>query len=173
MTDREPIETTNLDRYGNETLPWSRPHDLLASIDPAALITWFLGTSGPDGRPHAAGVGAFWHDGALYFTSGDGTRKSRHLAANPHASVSVQLDGIDLVFEGEVRRVTDRPTLETVAEKANAGGWPATVEGDALTAPYSAGSAGPPPWALYRLRYDTVFGVATAEPHGATKWRFA
>jgi hypothetical protein len=51
-------------------------------------------------------------------------------------------------------------------------GWPAEVEGDAFTAPFSAPSAGPPPWHLYRLRFHTVFGVATAEPFGATRWRF-
>lgn len=25
---------------------------------------------------------------------------------------------------------------------------------------------------LYRLTFHTVFGVATAEPYGATRWRF-
>src|SRR5919108_4507698 len=31
MPNREPIETTNLDTiYGSETIPWSRPRDLLA-----------------------------------------------------------------------------------------------------------------------------------------------
>jgi hypothetical protein len=27
MTDREPAEVTNLDRYGNPELPWSRARD--------------------------------------------------------------------------------------------------------------------------------------------------
>ena len=58
MTERTPIETTNLDTYGNAALPWSRPPDVLDAIDPAAELTWFLGTVRPDGRPHAAGVGA-------------------------------------------------------------------------------------------------------------------
>ena len=31
MTDRQPSEVTNLDRYGNPALPWSRAQDLLAS----------------------------------------------------------------------------------------------------------------------------------------------
>ena len=31
MTDRQPAEVTNLDRYGNPVLPWSRANDLLAS----------------------------------------------------------------------------------------------------------------------------------------------
>jgi hypothetical protein len=40
------------------------------------------------------------------------------------------------------------------------------------TAPFSAPSAGPPPWHLYRFKLHTAFGVATAEPYGATRWRF-
>jgi hypothetical protein len=52
-------------------------------------------------------------------------------------------------------------------------GWPAEVQGDAFTAPYSALSAGPPPWHLYRFTFHTAFGVAAAEPNGATRWRFA
>lgn len=173
MRDREPLETKNLDGYGNAALPWSRPKAVLDAIDASAMITWFLGTTGSSGRPHAAGVGAMWHDGGLYFTSGDGTKKSRDLAANPYASISVSLDGIDLVFEGRADRVTDRSTLDALAAKYASGGWPASVEGDGLTAPFSAPSAGPPPWRLYQLAFDRVIGVASAEPHGATTWRFA
>ena len=84
----------------------------------------------------------------------------------------MRLTGIDVVFEGEASRVTDQPTLERLAEAYREGGWPATVEGDAFTAPFSAPSAWPPPWQLYRLPFHTAFGVATAEPHGATRWRF-
>jgi hypothetical protein len=171
MTDREPIETTNLDRYGSAALPWSRPHDLLAA-SATANTSFFLGTVRPDGRPHAAAVGALWLDGYLYFTSGPETRKSGNLAANPACTISVGLEGIDLILEGEATRVTDQPTLETVAGLYREGGWPAQVEGDAFTAPYSAPSAGPPPWQLYRFTFHTAFGVAQVEPHGATRWRF-
>ena len=172
MTEREPVETTNLDRYGSPALPWSRPRDLLAAGSPAPDIPFFLGTTRPDGRPHAAGIGALWHDGDLYFTAGPGTRKARNVAANPACTISVRLEGIDLVLEGEATRVADSPTLERVASLYREGGWPATMEGDAFTAPYSAPSAGPPPWHLYRFTLQTAFGVATAEPYGATRWRF-
>jgi Pyridoxamine 5'-phosphate oxidase len=173
MTDRTPIETTNLDIYGNEALPWSRPHDALEGIDPRANMTWFLGTVGSDRRPHSAGVGALWDEGDIYFTSGPGTRKSKQLATNPACSISVQLPGIDLVFEGTATRVTDTPTLERIASRYREGGWEPTVAGDGFTAPFSAPSAGPPPWHLYRFTIDRVFGVAGEEPHGATRWRFA
>jgi Pyridoxamine 5'-phosphate oxidase len=176
MTDTmtEPISTRNLDRYGSAELPWSRPRDILASDTPKENLTFFVATVRPDGRPHSAGVGAVWVDGALYFVSGPGTRRARNLAANPACSVSVSLRGIDLVLEGEAHRVTDSSMLERVAAVYSAdGGWPATVEGDALTAPFSAPSAGPAPWHLYRLTLHTAIGVASAEPHGATRWDFA
>ena len=171
MADREPTEIKNLDRYGKAALPWSRPRDLLAA-SASANTTFILGTVRPDGRPHAAVFGALWHDGDLYIVSGPQTRKSRNLAANPACTISVGLEGIDLILEGEVSRVTDQPTLETVARLYREGGWPAQVERDAFTAPYSAPSAGPSPWHLYRFTFHTAFGVATAEPHGATRWRF-
>jgi hypothetical protein len=43
---------------------------------------------------------------------------------------------------------------------------------DALTAPYSAPTAGPPPWHLYRFTFHTVVGLSTTEPDGATHCRF-
>jgi hypothetical protein len=172
MPDREPIEVTNLDRYGSPALPWSRPRDLLTADTPSPDMAFFLGTSRPDGRPHSAGIGAVWFDDDLYFVSGPQTRKSRNIAANPACTISVRLDGMDLVLEGDAARVTDQPTLERLAAVYRDGGWPAEVEGDAFTAPYSAPSAGPPPWYPYRLTLHTAFGVASAEPHGATRWRF-
>lgn len=173
MTERQPIETTNLDRYGSAALPWSRPRDLLAKCPQSPDVPFFLATVRPDGRPHSAGFGAAWYDGDLYFTSGPGARKSRNLAANPACTISARLPGIDVVLDGEAHRVTDRDTLATVAALYHANGWPATVDGDGLTAPFSAPSAGPAPWSLYRFTWHTAVGVATAEPHGATRWRFA
>lgn len=87
-------------------------------------------------------------------------------------TLSLRPDGIDLIFEGDAQRVVDRSTLEQVAAVFRVGGWPAAVDGDAITAPYSAQSAGPPPWHLYRLNVQTAFGVGLREPHGASRWRF-
>ena len=173
MPEREPVDVTNLDRYGNAALPWSRPHDLLAGSVPGPEVPMFLSTVRPDGRPHTAGIGALWHDGDLYFTSNPGTRKARNLARNPACTIAMRLPGIDLVFEGEAARETDAATLGAVAALFREGGWPAQVAGDAITAPFSAPSAGPPPWHLYRFTFDTAVGVASEEPYGATRWRFA
>ncbi len=175
MTDivNEPTSTKNLDRYGSPELPWSRVRDVLDADTPTADLTFFVTTVRPDGRPHSAGVGAVWVDDTLYFKGGPETRRSRNLAENPVCTISVRLQGIDLTLEGEADRVTDSATLEQVSAVYRTGGWPATVEGDALTAPYSAPSAGPPPWHLYRFVLHRAIAVASAEPHGATRWDFA
>jgi len=172
MSSRQPVETADLDIYGAGEMPWSRAEEALhkGSVDPAT--PWFLGTVRPDGRPHSAGIGVALLDGELYFTSGAGARKARNLAANPACTLSVRGDGIDLVLEGTAERVTDPAVLEAVAAVYRDGGWPAEVEGDALTAPYSAQSAGPPPWQLYRFTLVTAFGVGLREPFGASRWRF-
>ena len=61
------------------------------------------------------------------------------------------------------------PALERVASLYRESGWPAEVSGDAFTAPYSAPSAGPPPWQLYRFTFHTAIGQGE---HGAIRWRF-
>ena len=163
-------KSKNLDIYGNEPIPWSRA---LAQLDAGGGPgTYWLATTRPDGRPHIASVGARWVDGKVYVVSGAATRKSRNLSTNPNCAVSVTLPGLDLVIEGTAARVIDEATLVRLAELYAAQGWPATVEDGALTAPYSAPSAGPPPWDLYVITPVTAFGVATAEPHGATRWQF-
>jgi hypothetical protein len=166
------MDTKNLaDLYDLPPIPWERA---LAALETSggAQATFFLATTRPDGRPHVAGVGAVWQDGRVYVVSGEATRKSRNLAANPHCAVAMALTGIDLVIEGEARRVTDEATLQRIAERYAREGWPARVEGDAFTHDFSAPSAGPPPWSLYEIEPTTVYGVLSAEPGGATRWRF-
>lgn len=165
------MEQTNLDIYGHAALPWSRAEEALAAVE-GQDITHFLATVRPDGRPHVAGVGALWVDGKFYFVSGAGTRKSRNLAERAECVISVKLPGLDLVVEGSASKVTDAATLQRLAERYAAQGWPASVKDGAFTAPYSAPSAGPPPWDLYAFTPETAFGVAGAEPYGATRWRF-
>ncbi|TMC30270.1 MAG: pyridoxamine 5'-phosphate oxidase family protein [Chloroflexi bacterium] len=167
------MEQKNLDIYGNPPLPWSRALDQLeAAADTQAPRTTWLSTVRPDGRPHLTGVGALWVDGKFYFTSGASTRKSRNLAANPNCALSMVLKGLDLAVEGRAEKVTDPATLERLAARYAAQGWPARAIDGALTAEFSAPSAGPAPWELYVVTPVTAFGVATAEPYGATRWRF-
>jgi hypothetical protein len=173
------VDQKNLDIYGNPPIPWSRASNLLEAVTDTlqdkdhAPITHWLSTVSPNKTPHVAGVGAVWVDSTFYFTSGDRTRKSRNLANNPQCAISVALPGLDLIVNGTAARVTDEATLQRLARLYAAQGWPASVKDGAFTAEFSAPSAGPPPWALYVMTPSTAFGVATAEPWGASRWQLA
>ena len=158
------------DLYGLRPIPWSRALEALEAAEPQARC--FIATTRPDGRPHVAGIGALWDQGKVYFVSGAGTRKSQNVAQNAHCTIAMALTGIDLVFDGVAERVTDDETLQRLAKRYGDQGWPARVEDGAFTHDYSAPSAGPPPWGLYVVAPQTVFGVLAAEPGGATRWRF-
>ncbi|MDT5015582.1 MAG: hypothetical protein QOD39_1742 [Mycobacterium sp.] len=167
----------NLAGYDMPPIEWEHVRDTLSTD-----ITQAPGTGGPnrhtswltttntDGTPHVTPVGFIQIDGVRYFNSGPATRKSRNIAANPRCAVSVATQPFDLVIEGSAERVTDAGELRIVADTFNKQGWPAQVDGDALTAEYSAPSAGPPPWHVYRIAPTTVFAFGTAEPGGAMKF---
>lgn len=132
-----------------------------------------MATINQDGSPHVTGIGALWVEDTFWFETGDGTRKAQNLARDPRCTLSVATHGFDLVVEGQARKVTDPPTVAAMADRWAAEGWPAQVDktGQALTAEFSAPSAGPPPWFVYRLTPLTATAVATVEPGGATRWR--
>ncbi|WP_024805656.1 pyridoxamine 5'-phosphate oxidase family protein [Nocardia sp. BMG51109] len=166
-------EAVNLDGYGNAPLPWARARQALEGFAAGPDNSVFLSTCRPDGRPHTTGIGALWLDDGVYIVSGESTRKSRNLATNPFCTVAFALPGLDLVVEGTAALVTATETLERVAHRYREVGWPAEVRDGAFTAPFSAPSAGPPPWRVYFITPHSAVGVASAEPHGATRWSFA
>jgi hypothetical protein len=137
--------------------------------------TCWLATIDGDGSPHVTGVGALWVDGAFWFETGERTRKGRNLARDSRCTLSLATQEFDLIVEGEAHKVTDRSTVAAMAARWSAGGWPARVDdtGLALTADYSAPSAGPPPWVVYRLAPQRATALATVEPGGATRWSFS
>jgi hypothetical protein len=172
------ITHRNLDGYGAPTIEWGRVQAVLDSQltqapgtgGPQRHTVW-LTTINPDGSPHVMAVGVARCGGSWYFTSGPATRKSRNLARDPRCVVSVATDPFDLVIEGAADRVTDAVELASVAAAYAHDGWPAEVAGDAVTAEFSAPSAGPAPWYVYRVTASTVFALGTSEPYGATKFQ--
>jgi Pyridoxamine 5'-phosphate oxidase len=170
-------KSTNLDGYGTPRIAWERVHDVLTpeitqapdTGGPNRHTAW-LTTINRDGSPHVTPVGFVQLDGVWYFTSGPGTRKSRNIAADARCVVSVATHPFDLVIEGSAVRITGTDELRSVADEYVRVGWPAQVDGDALSAEYSAPSAGPPPWQVYKITPATVFAFGTAEPYGATRF---
>lgn len=176
------METTNLaDLYELAPLEWDSITARLDAGIPQApgsggpdRHTCWLATLGADGSPHLTGIGAMWVDGAFWFETGETSRKGRNLARDPRCTLSVATHEFDLVVEGRAEVVRDPATVADMAARWAAEGWPAEVDdtGTAITAEYSAPSAGPPPWAVYRLVPSSAVALATVEPGGATRWTF-
>jgi PPOX class probable F420-dependent enzyme len=176
------MDAKNLaDLYGTPLIDWGQ---VTASIDeglPQApgtggpdRHTCWLATIDRDGRPHVTGIGALWTAGTFWFETGATSRKGRNLARDPRCSLSVATREFDLVIEGEAHLVTDPETVAARATDWAADGWPARVDesGTALTAEFSAPSAGPPPWHVYRITPLAATALHTVDPGGATRWTF-
>ncbi len=179
MTAKEPLSERNLDGYDAPPIAWARVRERLDQgvTQPPGTggpdrHTYWLATTNPDGSPHVMPLGVFWVDGAFYFNAGPGTRKARNLANDPRCVITVATHPFDLVVEGEAVKVTDDAELRRIADVFAAEGWESTVRDGALYAEFSAPSAGPPPWHVYEVTPTTVFALGTAEPYGATRFRF-
>ena len=175
------METRNLaDLYDLPPLDWSAITNRLSegltqapeSGGPNRHTCW-LATINPDGSPHVNGVGAIWTDGSFWFETGRATRKGRNVARDPRCTLSLATFEFDLVVEGEASLVTDPATVAKLAA-IWAEDWPCTVDesGWALTAEFSAPSAGPPPWHVYRIDARRATALATTGQGGATRWDF-
>ena len=176
------VETKNLaDLYDLPPVDWAA---ITAPLDQGVTQapdtggpdrhTIWLTTINTDGSPHVTSLGALWVDGTFWFVTGERTRKGRNLARDPRCAIAVATRESDLVVEGDAQQVTEPPTVAAMAERWAAGGWPCRVDetGRAITAPYSAPSAGPPPWFVYRITPQSATAVSAVEPGGATRWRF-
>jgi len=180
---RTPMDAKNLaELYDIPTLDWA---PISARLDQG--LDQAPGTGGPDrhtcwlttidadGRPHTTGVGALWVDGSFWFETGERTRKARNLARDPRCSLSVATHEFDLVVDATAALVDDPAIVADLARRWSADdGWPCEVDesGIALTAPFSAPSAGPPPWRVFRLVVEQATALQTVEPGGATRWSF-
>ena len=176
------MEAKNLaELYDLPTLEWE---PIAAKL--AAGYTQAPGTGGPnrhttwiatidaDGSPNVNGIGSLWLDGEFIFETGRTSRKGRNLERDPRCTISLSLEDFDLVVEGEAELVTDPALVLEVARLFAEDGWPARVDesGTALTAEFSAPSAGPPPWHVYRVVPKSAMVLSIPEPGGATRFEF-
>ena len=83
-----------------------------------AQLAWIT-TVRADGRPHVTPLVPVWLDDAVHFATGRDEQKAVNLARNPHIVVTTGCNtwdrGIDVVVEGEARRITDRAMLERLS----------------------------------------------------------
>ena len=176
------MESRNLaDLYGLPVLDWTSITERLEagvtqapnSGGPGRHTCW-LATIDHDGSPHVTGIGALWTDGSFWFETGESSRKGRNLARDPRCTLSLATREFDLTVEGRADRVTDPAAVAAMSRRWADEGWPCRVDdsGIAVTADYSAPSAGAPPWFVYRLHVEAATALRTVEPGGATRWTF-
>jgi PPOX class probable F420-dependent enzyme len=176
------MDAKNLaDLYGTPLIDWARVEARLGrgltqapgEGGPNRHTCW-LATIDADGSPHVTGIGALWVDGGFWFETGETSRKGRNLTRDPRCTLTLATDEFDLEVEGEAHVVKDPETVAAMAARWAEGGWPCRVDesGTALTAEFSAPSAGPPPWSVYRLTPSAATAVLTVAPGGATRWSF-
>ena len=176
---RVPDSETAVVEGQTETTPWDVALERLEH--PAPGQNHWIATVMPDGRPHLMPIIAFWIDGAFHFLAGEGTRKARNLATNDHcviATGNVTMPSIDLIVEGRARPVTNEAEVRRLAEQFGGEGWPLEARGKGVYGPHGP-TAGPPPYAIYRLEPTKVFGFPGMHGmfdddrhHAATRWEF-
>lgn len=137
------------------TVPWDHAARRLTEAR-----NYWVATTGPGGRPHAAPVWGLWLDGAFYFGTDPASRKGRNLARNPEVVVHLESGDDVVILEGRARPVTDRGLLERFAGAYEAKyGFRPEVD-----------PAAPD---VYAVRPRTAFAWREQDfPRSATRWRF-
>jgi hypothetical protein len=176
---RAPESATPMVEGQTETTPWAVALERLQH--PAPGQNHWLATVRPDGWPHLMPIIAFWIDGAFHFLAGEGTRKGRNLAADGRCVIgtgNMTMPSIDIIVEGRARRVTDEAAVRRLAEEFGGEGWPLEARGSDVYGPHGP-TAGPPPYAIYRLEPTKVFGLPGMfgmfeddRHHKPTRWTF-
>jgi general stress protein 26 len=114
MTPKTALDTIFSDPGATAT-SWE---DTRQALETAELF-WVATVRG-DGRPHMTPLVAVWLDDALYFCTGESEQKAVNLRGNQNVILMTgcnQWDGgLDVVVEGQALRITDRGTLERLAE---------------------------------------------------------
>src|SRR5687768_2477778 len=95
---------------GDGLLPWSWAEERLTEAR-----NYWVSTADEHGRPHAMPVWAVWIAGALYFSTGRRTRKTRNLTRRPECVVAPESGAEAVVLEGEAEELTDRATRVVIA----------------------------------------------------------
>ncbi len=102
-----------IERYGipkdiEGLLPWSWAEERLRNS-----LNYWVATTRPDRRPHAAPVWGAWIEGAFYFEGGSHTRRGRNIAANPAVVIHIESGDDIVIVEGTAEEMA-RPDAQLV-----------------------------------------------------------
>lgn len=100
--------------------------------DPQGLLEWseisnrlaeshnyWVSTTRPDGRPHAAPVWGLWFEGGFYFSTGEQSQKYKNLDQQPHVIVHLESGDEVVILEGVIERVTEAGLLSRLNQAYN------------------------------------------------------
>lgn len=149
---------------------WAQLQDLLRKGG-----TYWLATVDQDGAPHVVPLFAAWSGSAFYVSANAASRKSRNLTGNDRCVITRDTGDTHLVIEGTARHITDRATLEqAVSTIREVYGWPVTVAGTQLDAPFGAPTSGGPPYEVWEITPTKAFGFPPdGESFAPTRWTFS
>ena len=146
--------------------PWSEAEEVLEQAE-----LYWLTTVRSDGRPHVTPLIGVAQDGAVHFCTGLREQKARNLEHCTDVALTTGTNtwaqGLDVVVEGTAVRVTDRDTLQRLADAYEAkygSEWHFDV-GDGVF------RAGEDAAAVFRIEPAKVLAFAK-EPHAQTRYRF-
>jgi general stress protein 26 len=152
---------------GATATSWAEAREHLENAE-----VYWLSTVRPDGRPHVTPLVAVWLDGALYFCTGPEERKAKNLRRNSHCIITTGrnvFEGLDVVVEGEAKRVTEPAKLQRVADAYEAKydePFRFTVRDDA----FLNGAGGEA--LVYEVAPVKAFGFGKGKSFSQTRWRF-
>ena len=140
----------------NDLIAWERVEEQLRT-----KRNYWVGSTRPDGRPHAMPVWGVWLDGALYFSTDPHSRKGRNLAANPQVVIHLESGDDVVILEGRVVKMTDASILER-ADAAYYSKYQFHLAGELAA-----------PGLVYQLRPRAAFAwLESSFPTSATRWKF-
>jgi nitroimidazol reductase NimA-like FMN-containing flavoprotein (pyridoxamine 5'-phosphate oxidase superfamily) len=146
--------------------PWA---DVVDALERAEL--YWLTTVRADGRPHVTPLIGVAEDGAVHFCTGLREQKARNLEHTSHVALTTGnnrwAQGLDVVVEGTAVRVTERDSLQRLADayEAKYGSvWHFEV-GDGVF------GEGEDAAAVFRIEPAKILAFAK-EPHAQTTYRF-
>jgi nitroimidazol reductase NimA-like FMN-containing flavoprotein (pyridoxamine 5'-phosphate oxidase superfamily) len=168
---REPVTTlAGFSSDGAVATTWASGRSVLEEAE-----VYWVASVRPDGRPHVTPLLGIWLDGAMYFCTGDDERKAKNLESNPQCILTTgcnNLDGLDVVVEGTVAKVSDKTELESAADAYE------SKYGSRFTSPggtwFGLGdSIRQSEVVLYRLAPSRVLGFAKGALFSQTRWEFS
>jgi len=162
ISSKEIPEATRPDfeGYGISTesegmLPWSFVEEEMVQ----ARNYWICSTW-PDGRPHAAPVWGVWVAGLVYFGSGEQSRKAKNLRANPEVVVHSESGDRAVIIEGRAEIRTHFPPELTA------------IINEQYAAKYDGFTLGEEVGGLFVVTPRQVFAWLEQDyPNTATRWR--